>query len=291
MIEKLRKVFFLLALPALLVLIAFNAYVAIKGLERIRETTTMRLESSQIQADIASVLLDLVDMETGQRGYLLTGNPAYLQPYNDASTRLPNHLAELRNKLAGRAQEERNLLAQTEALAKSKAAEIAETINFRQKGYRHRAFLIVDSNEGKQYMDQARGSLAALAKAEDSGFAKHAHDMDDSLQKARKDCIVANLTLLLLTALLYSLFARYTRRIESDVSQRTEALRKSNTHVKDLTSAIDQGFRDRISEMKGHADAMLTEYGDFLPRRGTDLAERIKGLAGEMGQATEEILR
>ena len=41
-------------------------------------------------------LKDVTDMETGQRGYLLTGDPSYLQPYADAKGRIGTDFADLR---------------------------------------------------------------------------------------------------------------------------------------------------------------------------------------------------
>jgi CHASE3 domain sensor protein len=101
-----------------------------------------------IQTDIAGVLKDLTDMETGQRGYLLTANPAYLQPYIDAKGRIGTDIAALRVRLANWAERERSLESQLESLARSKQAEMERSISLRQQGYRHRAFMLMDSNEG-----------------------------------------------------------------------------------------------------------------------------------------------
>ena len=50
----------------------WNAYLAVNHLTKIQGIAARTLESSMIQAGISSVLRDLIDMETGQRGYLLT---------------------------------------------------------------------------------------------------------------------------------------------------------------------------------------------------------------------------
>ncbi len=88
-------------------------------------------------------------METGQRGYLLTGDESYLQPYTDAKSRIESRFAGLRSVLRDRPEQERSLETQLEALASSKEDEMQRTITFRRKGYRHRAFVLVNTNEGK----------------------------------------------------------------------------------------------------------------------------------------------
>ena len=146
-----RKAALQVGAPALLAFMALNAYLAINHLKQIQKLAAFALESSVIQADISNVLKDLTDMETGQRGYLLTENPSYLKPYTDAKGRIETDFASLRVGLANRAERERSLELQLESLASSKQAEMMErSINLRQQGYRHRAFVLVNSNRSDE---------------------------------------------------------------------------------------------------------------------------------------------
>src|SRR6266852_3376412 len=117
-----RKAALQIGVPALLAFIAWNAYLAINHLKRVQKIAALTLESSTIQAELSGVLKDVTDMETGQRGYLLTGDPAYLQPYTDAKGRIETDFVRLRAGLANR-QREQSLESQLESLAKSKQAE------------------------------------------------------------------------------------------------------------------------------------------------------------------------
>ena len=156
----------------LLAFMACNAYLASNQLKQMNKIAALTLESSIIQAEISAVLKDLTDMETGQRGYLLTDDPSYLQPYNDAEGRIGTDFAGLRIALANRAEGERSLESQLESLADSKQAEMERSISLRQQGYRHRAFMLVATNEGMEYMARARGLLSSLSAAETSSFAR-----------------------------------------------------------------------------------------------------------------------
>src|SRR5690349_25071195 len=110
-------------------------------------------------------------METGQRGYLLTANDSYLQPYNNARSRIESDFAALRSRFRNRSEREQALLSQLEVLSNAKQAEMERSITLRQQGYRRRAFRLVDSDEGMEYMDKARGLLASLYMEESSRFA------------------------------------------------------------------------------------------------------------------------
>src|SRR5712691_7851236 len=167
-----RKVALRIGVPALLAFMAWNVYLAVNHLTRMQKIAALTLESSAIQADLSGVLKDLTDMETGQRGYLLTADPAYLQPYNDAQGRIATDFARLRAGLAGGAEREQSLEPQLESLTKSKQAEMERSISLRQQGYRHRSFKLVNTNEGKDYMDEIRRIVSSLSSAESSSFAR-----------------------------------------------------------------------------------------------------------------------
>jgi CHASE3 domain sensor protein len=156
-IKMIRKAVLQVGTPALLAFMAWNAYLAVDHSKQMQRIAVRTLENSMIQAEISAVLKDLTDMETGQRGYLLTGDPSYLRPYADAKSRIAADFTSLRVGLANRAEPERSLESQLESLATSKQAEMYRSISLRQQGYRHRAFMLVDSNEGMEYMDNAAG--------------------------------------------------------------------------------------------------------------------------------------
>src|SRR5579864_5469971 len=78
-IKMIRKITLRLLALTLIAFLALNAYLAINGLSEIRKSVALTLESSTIQANISAVLQALTDMETGQRGFLLTGDSDYLR--------------------------------------------------------------------------------------------------------------------------------------------------------------------------------------------------------------------
>ena len=95
-IKMIRKIALQILAFALLAFIACNAYLGINHIRQTRRNAALTLESSTIQAAISDVLTDFTDMETGQRGYLLTENPSYLRPFTDAKGRIGADLATLR---------------------------------------------------------------------------------------------------------------------------------------------------------------------------------------------------
>src|ERR1041385_6185814 len=115
-----RKVAIQLGFFILLAFILWNAYLTMNHLKQVQKIAAVTVESSAFQAKLSAVLKDVMDMETGQRGYLLTDDTAYLQSYTEAKDKITGDLAALRAAFANRAQSEQSLESQLESLAKSK---------------------------------------------------------------------------------------------------------------------------------------------------------------------------
>lgn len=277
-----RKIVLRIGVPSLLVLMAFNAYLAVKHLKQMQGAETLRAGHSAIQREISAVLQDFVDMETGQRGYLLTDNTAYLQPYTDAKGRIGSDLAALRVGVADRDERERSIESQLEALAISKQGEIERTLSLRQQGYRHRAFTLVDTNEGKEYMDKARELLSSLSASESSNSLSLEKDKQTTLRKALTETILANLLLLIFTGGLYWLFSYHGKVLERHAAESRLSLRESNSHLEKLTSALYYDFRDKILAIEMNAQMLLNNYGGFLPNHGQACAEQVKEQAAQL---------
>lgn len=141
-------------------------------------TRGMSAASSRV-ADIQETLLQIsqlrasvIDAETGQRGYILTGLDSYLDPYTQASARLDAELAVLRARFAG-APERIAELDQVEALVSRKKQEMSRTIELRRNGSIAPALHLIDSGEGQQAMTALRGALQSLEQKELSALARH----------------------------------------------------------------------------------------------------------------------
>jgi CHASE3 domain sensor protein len=286
-----RKAVLQVGAPALLAFMAFNTYLAVTHLKQMHKSTELTLESFMIQTNISSILKDLTDMETGQRGYLLTEDTSYLQPYIDAKGRIATDFASLRAGLAHRSERERSLELELESLASAKQAEMERSIGLRQQGYRHRAFMLVNSNEGKEYMDKARELLSLLSVAETSSFARFDRERNASLRKALAETIVANLCLLVLTACLFGLIRYHGQVLEQEAAQDRQELGVHKLQLEKLTSALSNQARSKTSAIEANARLLLENYGGFLPRQGHEYAEQIKEASAQMERLRQDLVR
>ena len=289
-IKMIRKIALRLVAVTLIAFMAWNAYLAINRLRLIQRSAALTLESSTIQANISAVLQALTDMETGQRGYLLTGDSDYLLPYTDGKNRIGTDFASLRAGLANRTEQERSIESKLESLAGSKQAEMERTISLRQQGYRRRAFNLVDTNEGRDYMDGARKLASSLSTAESRSFAMFDNERTANLSRALSETIVANSCLLLLTVCLLGLARYHGRALEQENIQSTRALALRDSQLEKLTSVLSNQVRSKMTDIEADARLLLEEYGGFLPRHGHECAEHLKETATQMERLRQELL-
>jgi len=285
-----RKAALQIGVPALLAFIVWNAYLAVSHLRRVQTIAALTMESSVIQAELSGALKDVTDMEAGQRGYLLTGNPDYLQPYDDAKGRIEMDFANLRAGLSDRTQRERSLESQWESLATSKRAEMERSISLRQQGYRRRAFKLVDTDEGKGYMDEIRRIASSLSSSESSNFARLDGERTAALRRAFSATILSNFVLLVLAVCAFGLIRHHERLLGEQAAQTRNELAVRNLQLEKLTAALSGQARSNIVAINMNSRLLLENYGGFLPRQGHEYAEQMREAAAEMEQLRQDLV-
>lgn len=209
---KTARIRFWPLLPGLLGLVLF-VLAATHGQQALRDVvdnTNARKQTRMILVGEIQVLSLLKDVETGQRGYQLTGDPDYLEPYYRALARLPGELAALRRGVArdfgaDRLDKMDKHIARRLALA----AEIVELRRTRGAEPARRELL---AGAGKAAMEAIRADFTRL----DSEIEQRLKMLDAKVRSTQDDAKTAGILLVILAGLLlalaYALLLREQRR-------------------------------------------------------------------------------
>jgi methyl-accepting chemotaxis protein len=149
--------------------------------------STMRMIASarlvththEVLTNLELLLSQLKDTETGQRGYLLTGEKKYLQPYAGARDSVWVTFAHLR-KLTKNNPDQQRRLDDLKPLLEKKLAELRETIDLYDKKGPEAALAVVKKDEGQRFMDEARQIFADMREAEKELLREREADADYS---------------------------------------------------------------------------------------------------------------
>ena len=131
---------------------------------RLREAIDAVDHTNTVIHELDAVLAGMVDAETGQRGYIITGDTAYLEPYHAGVASADAHLARLTRLVAADSDQTRRV-SQLHQVEQQKFAELEKTVALRRHSEADAAAR-VRSGVGKAYMDDARRIAARMSEIE-----------------------------------------------------------------------------------------------------------------------------
>jgi two-component system, LuxR family, sensor kinase FixL len=178
--------------------IAAVILIAIVGLSyrewtQYRRATGDATRAREVKDAVGGLVSRLLDAETGQRGFVLTGEARYLEPYNRAMRVIPTDLAKL-NRL--QSQGKLATAARLNDLVNQKLAELRRTIELRRSEGITPALNIVVSDHGEQVMDQIRSLGDEIQRREESSRIEASLARETAAQGALLVTAVGSLILL-----------------------------------------------------------------------------------------------
>ncbi len=288
------------ALATTAALLATAALLLNLSIISVGQSRSLAFETGAVLQQIANVRADLRTAETGQRGYLLTGERRYLAPYEQAVARVWARFDELIRGVRTPAQQER--LGALRPLIEAKLQELAETVELRTQGLEN-ALAVVRTDRGQRLMEEIDGLADAFEKAEQATFAERTGALERS---AELTTWLAGLTGLLAlgSAVLGVLWLarqraeakrieverRFRRDLERQVERRTAELTDLNRELDAFAYTISHDLRAPLRAMHGYADALAEDFAPALPKDGRHFIDRIGAAAGRMESLIQDIL-
>jgi methyl-accepting chemotaxis protein len=164
---------------------------------------------------LSELISVLKDAETGQRGYLLTGNDTYLEPNRLADASIDSAIKQLRDSTADDPLQAHRL-EQALPLIQSKMAELKRTIELRRSEGFDAALKVIATGQGKVYMDKLRQVVTEMENEERTSLREEKTRTDFGASFAETTIISASLLAFVLTGLIgWYLTSSLTRQIGS----------------------------------------------------------------------------
>ncbi|KQV39758.1 hypothetical protein ASC96_22925 [Rhizobium sp. Root1204] len=228
---------------------------------------------------ISIVQSQLQDAEIGQRGYLLTGDPFYLEPYDKAVSAISASVESLATGVSDNRRQDGNV-AVLRSLTTQKLSELRQTIEHRRAGDEGAAIAMLRNGQGKVLMDGVRDVLERMRREEESLMTLRAN-------QARRAGFVLEMMVIglaMLTALMGVIAVRATlRRARSAEASRDELLQHLDRKLLAIMAADIVGYsrmmegdeaqtlarlkdvRDRIDPIiANHSGSIVTTAGDSV---------------------------
>jgi PAS domain S-box-containing protein len=245
-------------------LLAANILVTFWNLQTIRRTWRAHCLTGEVIGGLDTLFSNLTDAETGQRGYILTGVEAYLQPFRDARARLDASVQRFiaLTKKGGQTDERVRAIAE---LTAAKLAELEQTIQLRRENGFEPAVELVKTGRSKALMDELRAAITAMEADE-----YHARDQGKAeLEKQMGFTLLTFLGNSLLVLVLLLAIQSLDRKARQELKARARCLGTTLSSIGDAVIATDG--EGRLSFMNPVAE-MLTGW-NLDSAIGRDLAE------------------
>ena len=139
----------------------------------------------QVSGAICQTLSDLKDCETGQRGYLLTQQESYLQPYENGVDTVYKDFDTL-EVLVSDNPDQLAILGRVRPLAVARIALLAQTISLSRSGHYADAIAIVKTGQGRDIMDQIRGDFLMMSSTENRLLTQRLREAEQAQSDAHR---------------------------------------------------------------------------------------------------------
>jgi signal transduction histidine kinase len=300
----------LLGFAVALIFILANAIVSFQAANTLTSNYQRVLETEEAITKVEEVFSIVKDAETGQRGFLLTSRPEFLEPYNSAVEKIDQHLEALRQKSA-RDAELLEKIAELEAAIDIRMATLARSLEiYRQGGVQG----IAEGGTlevGRVQMEEIRRRVDTIRAEEQERLDQRLFEVRISSRNSVITFIAANFVVLILIVLVYSLvrrdiaererFARQLQEahdnLEAKVVERTlelstanTELERSNRELQDFAFVASHDLQEPLRKIQAFGDRLKTVQGPKFDDQGRDYLERMQNAAGRMHTLINDLL-
>ena len=284
-----------LALIVAGLLLSMGIALSFRTYQQIADTADARKHAAQVISSAEEFLSALKDAETGERGFLLTGNEAFLQPYLAVRDGVMVQLQALQQKTQlASAKSQLDALA---PLVQRRMADLAHAIELGRAHNTAEILRLVNIGQGKQQMDTIRTQIHTFVQMEEAGLAEREAAYQASL-RSLFGVIVAASALGLLAALgfAYLIYRQGLQRLNQQVLEETRYLLEQqevlNQQLQHSNQALQISEEQLAVTLNSIGDGVITTDAQARVTSLNPLAERLTGWNEEAarGQPIEDVL-
>jgi methyl-accepting chemotaxis protein len=255
------------------------AIVGYRSISRLIETADLVTHTEEVRTEIAHLLQEVVDAETGQRGYVITEDTSFLEPYKASIDEIEKSFQRLRTLTADNPVQQQHLR-ELEAPLGAKRERMRANVALVDARRGPEAVAATKTGEGREAMVQLRTILGRMDKVELDLLARRDRDAKDSASLATTTIIVGAAASIALTILIaWVIISSLTKQIGGAVRDVTT----SSTELQ--TSANQQA--STASEQASAMAEIATTMTELLAtsRQIAESAQRVSQIAGETATA------
>lgn len=282
-----------------LVLIAIVTLFSALHLRRVQRSTREVLRTQNTLRGLGYLYSSILEAESGQRGFLLTNDPAYLRPFQQGKF-ASDHYYEYVQRLTDSDAEQRAALGRIKILMREKFNELELTIHLRLNQQPAAVQRIVLSNIGEELMEHLRKEINGMEEREQQLLTGREAVLARQTRQRIWILFIGtgfSASLLIWIFFLLKLEIR-DRRLHQEALQRSEArlqaqtadLMASNRELEAFSYSVSHDLRAPLRGIAGFSQLVNEQYRDVLDNEGRAYLERIRRGIQRMSQLIDDLL-
>jgi methyl-accepting chemotaxis protein len=255
--------------------------IAYRSIDVITSTSYWVAHTHEVLEHINGTVSAVKDAETGQRGFVITGDDVFLAPYRDGLTKARRELQELRRLTQDNPHQQKNL-DRLEPLVASRLEVMAHLIDVRRQGGFEAAAKLIAAGDGNRIMEGIRELTTAMDNEERTLLQQRAEDVENAARNGKWTIVIGTVASLIFVTLTgFYLVRSLTDLIGTAVSQ----MQSSSAELLATANQQATGATEQATSM----NEIATTISELLAtsRQIAESAQRVAQIADQTVQSAQ----
>ena len=288
-----------IAVCALMIMLGIGV-LSFRSTARDEEDREWVTHTHLVLENLQGVLIDVTQAETGQRGYMLTGEDRYLEPYRAGLNRVQQDIQELRSLTSDNARQQ-EAIQRLEPLIAVRLAELSAGIEVRKRsGLLAGVEAVAKGNTGEQSMREIAAQIAEMRETEEQLLGRRLETAAAGTRKMKAVIMLGNALGLLILSVAgvvihreagrRNLAERDLKQANSHLELRTTELSDANSELESFSYSVAHDLRAPLRQIAGYSNVLVQDHGPHLGAEALRYLEKVQDGARKMGRLVDDLL-
>lgn len=239
-----------------ILLLIIVVYFGFRSTNSLNEALKWEKHTQEVLQQLDETQILMADAETSGRGFLITADESYLEPYNNTNQKIGGTLAKLHLLIADNPQQTETVT-RLETVINERLDVLRQAVEMRRTESLEAVRARIAKNRGKELMDEIRSLIGSLKTNEKNLLVKREADLDENLKTAYRMLLFASIAGILSLGLAnFAIFREIGKRrtAEDDLRDSNRDLEK---RVEERTQALSQKNEELVAEIKKSEQAEI----------------------------------
>ena len=273
-------------------LLASTLLFSIYTVQKITDNLKVQVNTSTVIITLKDNLTLLLNAETGERGYVITGDTSYLEPYHIAVSKISQNL-NLLNILLKENPVQEIRLEKLSDYVNQKIAYIESIIRLKERGDNATIRKMLTAGKGKYLMDQIRAFNQTLQVREEKQFEERQFATSQSIRKTRIVFITGTIISVFITLSLASVIfneLKRRRKVELKMREYNKELKRKNAEIEQFAFIASHDLQQPLRSVSNFTHLLEKRLSSTADDEVREYMKLIKGGSQRMSALIFDIL-